>query len=281
MDYNTCLTILGVKSSATQKELQVAYRKCANLWHPDRFQQSSKAERAASEQRMREINTAYQLLLQYLTKHGHLPGYKLPFEDVPDMAHRREAENVYREENDTVRQTTETAEQKNAPLRKKSRKGSISAILLVLVFVYYIFFMPISDDQMKVSPGISENSTTQQLADKNDDILGNTQNPSPDKINNPAENKPKEEPQYLFSSKEKSAFDRSAFEKPPEDEEAIKAYFTYGDPPGKVYEVQGVPTKIDGDIWYYGNSEVHFSKGRVSFWTVIPPDELKAKRHSK
>ena len=281
MDYNTCLTILGVKSSATQKELQVAYRKCANLWHPDRFQQSSKAERAASEQRMREINTAYQLLLQYFTKHGHLPGYKMPFEDVHDIPLHTEQQNTPTAENDFEAKKAETAKQTKPQPRKKSRKGGISAFLLVLVFVYYIFFMPNSDDQMKVSPGMSENSTTQQLADKSSDILSNTQNPSPDKINNPAESKPKEEPQYLFSSKEKSAFDRSAFDKPPEHDEKVKAYFTYGDPPGKVYEVQGVPTKIDGDIWYYGKSEVHFTKGRVSFWSVIPPDELKAKRHSK
>ena len=281
MDYNTCLTLLGVKSSATQKELQVAYRKCANLWHPDRFQQSSKAERAASEKRMREINTAYQLLLQYFTKHGHLPGYKMPFEDEPEMAHQREPENVYREHSETVRQKSETTEQTNTPVRKKSRKGGISAILLVLVFVYYVFFMPVSDDQRQGTFGISDMNTSQQRVDSNNAVLSDPQNPAPDKINDLAENKPKEEPQYLFSSKEKSAFDRSAFEKPPEDDEKIKTYFTYGDPPGKVYEVQGVPTKIDGDIWYYGKSEVHFSKGRVSFWTVIPPDELKAKRHSK
>ena len=141
--------------------------------------------------------------------------------------------------------------------------------------------MPLDDERGNVTSGVNDRNLPQQLSNNNNDATSNSLNTAPDKSNAADVAEPKEEPQYLFSSKEKSAFDRSAFEKPPEAEEKVKLYFTYGDTPGKVYEVQGVPSKINGDIWYYGKSEVHFSKGRVSFWTVIPPDELKVKMRSK
>jgi hypothetical protein len=54
-------------------------------------------------------------------------------------------------------------------------------------------------------------------------------------------------------------------------------FFTYGDTPGKVFEVQGVPTRTVGDIWFYGKSEVHFNKGTVVSWYNSPTHPLKAK----
>lgn len=54
-------------------------------------------------------------------------------------------------------------------------------------------------------------------------------------------------------------------------------FFTYGDSPGKVFEVQGIPTRTVGDIWFYGNSEVHFNKGVVVSWYNSPAHPLKVK----
>lgn len=51
-------------------------------------------------------------------------------------------------------------------------------------------------------------------------------------------------------------------------------YFTYGDPPGRVYEVQGVPTRTEGDLWLYGASEVYFENGVVSSWHSDPGHPL-------
>lgn len=56
----------------------------------------------------------------------------------------------------------------------------------------------------------------------------------------------------------------------------IIKYFTYGSTLGKVHSVQGNPTKVEGDIWYYGKSEVQFDKGRVVGWYVDPDTPLNA-----
>jgi hypothetical protein len=43
-------------------------------------------------------------------------------------------------------------------------------------------------------------------------------------------------------------------------------HFTMGSSLGEVYSIQGVPTKTENDIWYYGNSKVYFFKGKVLRW---------------
>lgn len=275
-DYKNALKLLGVRSSASQKELQIAYRKCANLWHPDRFQQSSKEQRAASERRMRDINKAYELLLKYHSQHGHLPGYEAPVQAEQDIVHRRENDPVNRTEHEAFKKDTAHADKNTVRPRKSASKSKLSAVILILVVGYYIFYMPISDNQESV-PTDTNNQSTQQLPGSNKDIASNDQNSVADTQQGTTDSESVDTQQYLFSHKEKSAFDRSAFETKPEADKILESFFTYGDPPGKVYEVQGVPSKIDGDIWYYGKSEVHFSKGRVTLWLVIPPDELKVK----
>lgn len=45
-----------------------------------------------------------------------------------------------------------------------------------------------------------------------------------------------------------------------------KAYFTYGSRLADVILVQGPPDKMEGNIWYYGKSEIHFKDGAVVYW---------------
>ncbi len=52
-------------------------------------------------------------------------------------------------------------------------------------------------------------------------------------------------------------------------------YFTYGSSLGEVYAIQGVPTKTEHDIWYYGKSKVYFVKGKVLRWEDSPGNPLR------
>ncbi len=58
-------------------------------------------------------------------------------------------------------------------------------------------------------------------------------------------------------------------------EPAPEKYFTYGSPLGEVYAIQGVPTRTERDIWYYGKSKVYFSKGKVLRWEDSPDSPLR------
>jgi DnaJ-domain-containing protein 1 len=51
--------VLGVTATATWEEITEAHRKLARLHHPDRLVTASADTRAASEERMRDVNIAY------------------------------------------------------------------------------------------------------------------------------------------------------------------------------------------------------------------------------
>ncbi|MFP5504586.1 MAG: hypothetical protein ACLGH6_00150, partial [Gammaproteobacteria bacterium] len=54
-----------------------------------------------------------------------------------------------------------------------------------------------------------------------------------------------------------------------------KVFFTRGDTPGRVIEVQGIPTRTSGDLWFYGDSEVYFENGVVASWQSAPGYPLR------
>lgn len=60
---------------------------------------------------------------------------------------------------------------------------------------------------------------------------------------------------------------------------AVKAqkgnYITIGSTIGEVYTIQGVPTRTEENIWYYGNSKILFSNGKVSGWEEGPENILR------
>jgi hypothetical protein len=60
-DRCTALVAFGLTRDATQAEIKDAYRVLAKVWHPDRFQDDEHL-RLIAEDKVKEINSAYQLL---------------------------------------------------------------------------------------------------------------------------------------------------------------------------------------------------------------------------
>ena len=52
----------------------------------------------------------------------------------------------------------------------------------------------------------------------------------------------------------------------PDQNTSTETRFTIGSTLGEVYTIQGVPNKTENDVWYYGESRVYFSKGKVTQW---------------
>ena len=61
-DKSKYYSILGVSRGASQDEIKKAYRKLAKEHHPDRFVNSSESEKKYHENKMKEINDAYENL---------------------------------------------------------------------------------------------------------------------------------------------------------------------------------------------------------------------------
>ncbi len=54
--------ILGVEKTATADEIKAAYRKLAKKYHPDMYSTAPEAEKKAAEEKIKEINHAYEVL---------------------------------------------------------------------------------------------------------------------------------------------------------------------------------------------------------------------------
>lgn len=54
--------VLGVNKNSTDDEIKKAYKKLAIKWHPDKFANAPEAERKTAEEKMKDINEAYDVL---------------------------------------------------------------------------------------------------------------------------------------------------------------------------------------------------------------------------
>jgi curved DNA-binding protein CbpA len=57
--------LLGLKPDASEEEIKQAYRDLSKVWHPDRFVRDPRLQNKA-EEKMKEINEAYQKIRDYL-----------------------------------------------------------------------------------------------------------------------------------------------------------------------------------------------------------------------
>ena len=54
--------VLGVNKNSTDDEIKKAYKKLAIKWHPDKFAKASESEKKSAEEKMKDINEAYDVL---------------------------------------------------------------------------------------------------------------------------------------------------------------------------------------------------------------------------
>jgi curved DNA-binding protein CbpA len=66
MDLKRCLEVLELKNATSISQVKHAYRELVHVWHPDRFPSNSAIKKRADE-KMREINAAYEKLIAFLS----------------------------------------------------------------------------------------------------------------------------------------------------------------------------------------------------------------------
>ena len=60
--------ILEINKTATEEEIKKAYRKLAMKYHPDKFANSSEEEKKKAEEKFKEINEAYENVINHKIK---------------------------------------------------------------------------------------------------------------------------------------------------------------------------------------------------------------------
>ncbi len=82
---------------------------------------------------------------------------------------------------------------------------------------------------------------------------------------------------YVINTEEEAAKNTASVSATGNTATPLSDPFTYGDTLGMVYAAQGVPTRIEGDLWFYGLSEVQFHDGHVVSWNEHPNYPLNVK----
>jgi hypothetical protein len=227
--------VLGVDPDSKPSEVKQAYRALVKRWHPDRHHSKSYETRALAEEKFREIDEAYKRIAQsWKTRSGTQKSAARVAPEAGDPEVRRPA--------------VRTLDLRTFRSLRRARFAApailiiVSAILLTELLLY--FSGPSVDFETR-DRIVGENSQKEnlnkgqppgQLSDLETQLL-------PEKPEHPES----VQPAPLLQS-------------PPQ---ALSPFFTMGSSTAEVLAVQGPPSRIQGQTWTYGLSEVQFKNGRV------------------
>lgn len=274
-DRCTAFAMFGLTRDATQTEIKDAYRVLAKVWHPDRFP-GDETLRLKAEEKLKEINSAYQLL----TTPEDKSAYRASSRPAPTPEDFHQATASDSEESSYRRPNTRPVSPPFRMRRRASRKWLAIPVAMLLAGGTWIalrYAHPTSWDFWNTTD--TDDSATHQPG-------------------SPAETSPKESRTGANGQggKEKPATNGSAgladktgaharstavssgaslVEYPSDD--PLVPYFTVGSTKDDVVRVQGTPDKVTGSVFSYGLSEVYFRNGRVDSWHTDPGRPLKAR----
>lgn len=246
MNYLQCYELLGLLPGCTWEELQAGYRRQVQKWHPDRYEQAPDQQSLAA-QRMLSINEAFGILAQHYRQFGMLPGEPEPA-DEPVAADESEE--------------TEIHDEAAAPPPAPAPAAAVRAAA-------WEFELPAKPDhpfpvrRKYDTPSMAPWVVLFALFGLGYVLLTHL-----------AENGGSEFVDALESGLPPSAAVSSR-------QPGNVAFFNRGDTPGRVIEVQGIPTRTSGDLWFYGDSEVYFEKGVVASWQSSPGHPLRVQDNVK
>lgn len=230
---------LNIDAPCTWDQLKQQYRKLANTWHPDRLQDNP-GKLSIAENKLKEINLAYAFFSSYFKEHGSLPTLEQKIPDPVDIKIEpgRTTETVDHRPLNDFETTIEPGS------GEKSNRTGRRVITLFLLSVTAIIGWNY----------INQIDTLQEAAPLQEELPPEQQRKSTGDYNN-LDNNVKRNTEILQPAKDQK-------------------YFSHGSTLGQVHDAQGTPARTEGDTWYYGKSEVHFTDGRVVGWEISLDDPL-------
>lgn len=235
-----CYSLLNINRDSDWNDLRKSYRSLIHKWHPDKYKNEN--EKAIATETIKDLNTAYNQLSNYYNKHSTLPFSTLA-DPIPPPLHQTDNSELYpKEKLYTPQDKTVTASSKaqNSIYITRFQKFISYSIASIFIIVFYIYF---DSFILSISTPIDSNKNL------NTDYIDKAINKKPHVVSKTLEIKSST---TTYKGKQKNI---NPFK-----------FFTYGSTIGEVVLVQGPPDKMDGDIWYYGKSEIHFKNGMVTKW---------------
>lgn len=255
--------LLGLEADAPRDLVKKTYKAFVKTWHPDRFPQGSRQQRDA-EEKLKIINAAY----------GRIRN--LWAADIPEWGRENagaEEAGVYQRGGDPARERTaapKTAGFQRRPIYRKiqdilhaaisqnrnKRRKAFPVLMLILLMLSipavmiklrpFAFFDERRDPSHKgpiASPGVDQPAPPVPEA---------TPSAEPSEVQMPPQTPSSE----IVSEKDPPPAE-------PEETSPGRPFFTLGSSKKEVLRVQGKPSKVYGQTWVYGLSDVTFKEGKV------------------
>ncbi|MFK5950594.1 MAG: J domain-containing protein, partial [Methylococcales bacterium] len=262
--YKDCFQILDITPDCSWAELRKSYKKLIQKWHPDRFKDNSK-EKAGADNKIKTINIAFKQISSYYRSNGSLP----PIEEKPKT--KQQVPPKKPSIKPVTTKTTVNKQFKPEP-EKTSNRSFVMAILILLILcsAYYLladefyFEEPQFEEPQVLLKNNKKTTHFNNVSTTIDQSTGQT----------PASNNHLEDKLKLTSYEESILQDTLSAD---EDLLIDDTYFTNGSSIAEVIDIMGVPSRIDGDTWFYGESEIHFNGGEVIYWVRDTKTPLKAR----
>ncbi|MGA3117546.1 MAG: J domain-containing protein [Syntrophobacteraceae bacterium] len=239
--------ILGLEPGAKPSEVRQAYRTLVKKWHPDRHYSKPYETRAFAEKKFREIDEAYRHISGSWKKTPRLAGGRAGSEDRrapgpgtgPYAAQRPGTK---------ARATPSTRIRAKIDIRPFSGAKIVVPVLLLAAAVFILtqlpsFFPDNAVDKETLGPPTVEHSPEARGPDS----------PKPSEATGP-------QPSVDLTAPPSSVAPPALLEPQPAPP---SAFFTIGSPASEVLSIQGSPSRIQGQTWTYGLSEIQFRNGRV------------------
>jgi curved DNA-binding protein CbpA len=264
-DRCVALAFLGLTRAATQTEIKDAYRTLAKVWHPDRFP-GDEDLRVKAEEKLKEINSAYQLLTT--TEAGHAYGEPSRPATRAEGSHQATAAAPGR----ATYQRPKTAQYDKSFATKRhpnQKRLAAIAVAILIAFGTWIYLR-----YGRIASPVDD--APRQAIAKSAVPAGGISQTGQEKKQSPAQaTSDSARPAEKTGAQTRANAMASLVVYPDEDPQV--PYFTVGSTKNDVVRVQGAPSSLTGNVFRYGLSEVYFKNGRVESWHIDPSSPLKAR----
>ncbi|MFK5951360.1 MAG: J domain-containing protein [Methylococcales bacterium] len=239
--YEECYKILGLTSDCTWNDVRSSYKKLIQKWHPDRFDDKSD-EQIAADEKIKNINIAHHHLSSYFRKNKSLPTITPNRNKLKKHHQHNKLNTKFNRPNRPIKTKQHFKEE-----YKSGKKPVIKTSIAIIVF-FIIYYLQ-STEQLPAYPEVNLKEVPTPTI-KSDKQLDNTN--------------------ALYKSNTND-------ENFKESKILADVFFTVGSSMGEVIVAQGAPTTTNDNIWFYGQSEVHFKDGKVARWVRSVETPLHAK----
>lgn len=255
--------VLGLPAGASPAEVKKAYRELVKRWHPDRFHQQSELERRKADGKIKEITGAYHRISKEWANQKRTDAAGAHSEETaqtpagkPSTRSTSAQRPASSWRSRIVPHIRTRCQRLAARFRSKSLKGQLlacgafAAVFVILLAITSLMVrLPF---RFAGTPGgrAPESGSRLQGWPPRGDLREERPSEAPPPAAEEETAAPSMPPDLPGQA-------------PPSTDGSDLVFFTLGSLQADVLRIQGPPSRVHGQVWIYGLSEIQFKEGRL------------------